>query len=143
MALFSGAYFEDRRWAFLAPLLALLLSDLVLGLYGLAPVVYASFCLIVCVGFWLRTRRRALPVAGATLAGSTLFFVLTNLGVWAAGTLYPRTLEGLIACYVAAIPFFHNTLVGDAFYSTVLFGSFFLAERSFPSLREPALAPAR
>ncbi len=59
-------------------------------------------------------------------------------GVWALGDFYPRTLAGLAACYIAGVPFFWNTLAGDAFYVGILFGSFALAERWFPALREPA-----
>lgn len=152
MALFGGACFAHRRAAFVVPLAAMFLSDLAigllsgnlsLGLHRLIPVVYGSFALIVCLGFWLRTRRTVVPIAGATLAGSVLFFVLTNFGVWSMGFLYPKTWEGLVACYVAAIPFFHNTLLGDATYSAVLFGGLALAEKGFPMLREPDPALAR
>lgn len=148
MALFGGACFAHRRAAFVVLLAAMFLSDLAigllsgnlsLGLHRLIPVVYGSFALIVCLGFWLRTRRTVVPIAGATLTGSVLFFALTNFGVW-AGSLYPNTWEGLVACYVAAIPFFHNTLLGDAVYSIALFGGLALAEKGLPALREPALA---
>lgn len=135
MALFGGACFTQKRWAFVVPLAALCLSDLLLGSYRLMPIVYGSFALIVCLGFWLRRHRTALPIAGATLTSSVLFFVLTNFGVWALGSLYPKTADGLVACYVAAIPFFQNTLLGDAAYATVLFGGLALVEQSFPVLR--------
>jgi hypothetical protein len=142
VALFGGAYFSDRRLAFLVPLGALFLSDLILGFYSHMAVVYFSFALIVCVGLWLQKRRSAFNIAGAALASSILFFLLTNFGVWAFGSLYPKTLEGLLACYVAAIPFFQNTLQGDLFYTVVLFGGFALLERSFPKLHEPRMTTA-
>lgn len=140
MALFGGAYFSDRRFAFLVPISAMLLSDLLIGFHRGIPVVYGSFSLIVCIGFWLRRRRALSPIAGATLASSLLFFFLTNFAVWAFGSLYPRTLTGLLACFVAAIPFFQNTLLGDAVYSLILFGGFAFAERNFPALRDPCAA---
>lgn len=152
MALFGGACFANKRMAFLVPLAAMLVSDLAigwlsgdlsLGLHRLIPVVYGSFALIVCLGFLLRGRRKVVPIAGAALASSVLFFVLTNFGVWALGSWYPHTWEGLVACYVAAIPFFQNTLLGDAVYATLLFGGLALAENSFPALREPARAVSR
>jgi hypothetical protein len=143
MALFGGACFAQKRWAFVVPLAAMFLGDLVLGLHRLMPVVYGSFAMIVCLGFRLRRRRTVVPIAGAALASSVLFFVLTNFGVWALGSWYPKTLGGLVACYVAAIPFFHNTLLGDAVYSTVLFGGLALAEKGLPAPREPALALSR
>lgn len=130
MALFGGAYLADRRLALLLPLAAMLASDLVLGLHALLPVVYGAFAVIVWLGTRLAGRITPLRVAGATLAGSVLFFVLTNFGVWAWGGLYPRTAAGLVAAYVAAIPFFRNTLLGDAAYALLLFGGYALLERT-------------
>lgn len=144
MALFGGAYLCNRKLAFLLPLSAMFLSDL--GLWALRQVplpgqeslwVYASFSLTVCLGLLLRQHRHALPIAGATLAGAVLFYLVTNFGVWAAGALYPRTAAGLLQCYAAAIPFFRNMLVGDACYVALLFGGFALAEKRFLVLREP------
>lgn len=142
LALFGGAYFLDRRLAFLVPLTALFISDVVLGFYHHMEVVYLSFALIGAIGLLLQKRRTTLPIAVAALASSVLFFVLTNLGVWAFGALYPTTLEGLIACYVAAIPFFQNTLLGDLFYAAVLFGGFALLESQLPALSDPAVTKA-
>jgi Family of unknown function (DUF6580) len=102
-------------------------------------VVYLSFALIVCIGLWLQNKRSVFQIAGAALASSVLFFLLTNFGVWAFESLYPKTLEGLISCYVAAIPFFQNTLQGDLFFTAVLFGGFALLERSFPKIRDPSM----
>jgi len=137
MALFSGATFRDRRLAFVVPLATLFLSDLVIGLHFLMWAVYGSFALMVWLGTWLRARRRLWPIAATTLAGSVLFFVVTNFAVWLSGMTYPKTAAGLVACYVAAIPYFGNTLAGDAFYVALLFGGFAFAERHVPALREP------
>lgn len=138
VALFGGAYLSDKRLAFLVPLAALFLGDLVLGLYSHMEIIYGSFTLVVCIGLLLRRKRTPLRIAGAALLSSLLFFIITNFGVWAFGSLYPKTAAGLVACYVAAIPFFQNTLVGDALYTAVLFGGFALAERRIPALRERA-----
>jgi hypothetical protein len=140
MALFGGAYFTDRRIAFILPLAALFLSDLVLGLHVLVPVVYGSFAINVLLGRWLRKRKRLVPVALATLLGSVQFFVVTNFACWLLW--YPHTWAGLMTCYVAAIPFFQNTLMGDAFFVGVLFGAMALAEVGFPAVRERALPMA-
>jgi hypothetical protein len=138
IALFGGAYFSDKWLAFLVPLTALFVSDLALGgFYRGMEVVYLSFALIVCIGLWLQKRRTVLPVAGAALASSVLFFVLTNFGVWASSGFYPATLDGLIACYTAALPFFTNTVMGDLFYTALLFGGFVLLESRFTVLQEP------
>jgi hypothetical protein len=137
VALFGGAHFEDRRLALAAPLLALFMSDLVLGLYSGMFTVYGSFALVVGIGRWLRLRRRPALIVTAALASSLLFFILTNFGVWAAGLLYPMTPAGLAACYVAALPFLRNSLEGDLLYTLILFGGFALMERRFQGLRDP------
>lgn len=143
MALFGGAMLNDRRLAFVVPLAALFLSDLVLGFHSQMFVVYGSFLVIVCIGLWLQQHRRAAPIAGAALVSSILFFLTTNFGVWALDRMYPLTFAGLIACYTAALPFFRNALAGDLFYTLLLFGGFALLEWQFPRLRyELAALPA-
>jgi len=140
MALFSGAYLGRRgAVALVAPLGALFLSDLVLGFYRGMPTVYFSVALIVIIGWMALRRVSPLRVGGAAIASSVLFFVLTNFGMWLSSGFYPRTLAGLEACYIAAIPFFQNTVAGDLFYAAVLFGGFALLERTVPALRsQPA-----
>lgn len=140
LALFGGAYFSNRRLAFVVPLIALLLSDFILGLYPHMEVQYFSFALIVCIGFRLQPRRTAPRIAGAALLSALVFFVVTNLGVWAFDSLYPKTFSGLIACYVAAIPFFRGTLLGDLIYTAILFGGFRLLESRCAAIREPGVA---
>ncbi|MCM8776000.1 MAG: hypothetical protein NC930_06625 [Candidatus Omnitrophica bacterium] len=142
MALFGGVYFSDKRLAFLIPFIAMLLSDLVLGLHSLLAIVYLSFGLIVCIGMWLRSRRTAPRIVFAAFLSSVLFFILTNFGVWILTSMYPRTLEGFISCYTAAIPFFRNTLLADLAYTSVLFGGWSLLEAWLPALRENAFAEA-
>ena len=137
IALFGGASFADRRAAFLVPLGAMIASDLVLGVHVLIPVVYACFAFNVVLGWWLRRRRRPLTVAAVTLVGSCVFFLVTNAACWALW--YPRTVAGLVACSVAAIPFFRYTFLGDGFYSAVLFTALVLGERLIRALREQSL----
>lgn len=135
MALFGGAHFSSLAAAYVVPLAAMLLSDLVLGFHPTMPFVYASFLLIVLIGTQLR-RRTASAAAVAALGSSVLFFLVTNFGVWVTGTLYPKTGAGLVTAYAAALPFFRNTVVGDLLYVAVLFGGFALLERYVPALRE-------
>jgi len=143
MALFSGAIIRNRRLAFLFPILALFVGDIFVGFHKLMPVVYASFLVSVAIGFLLRDRRTVGRIGLATLLGAIQFFLVTNFAVWAFGLSYPRSSAGLLACYIAGIPFFWNTLAGDAVYAALFFGGFALAERLFPALREPALDVAR
>jgi hypothetical protein len=135
MALFSGAVLKDRRLAFFFPLLALFAGDLFIGFHKLIPIVYASFLVNVAIGLWLRDRRTVPRISLATLLGAIQFFFATNFAVWQFLSGYPHTASGLIACYIAGIPFFWNTLAGDAAYALLLFGSFALAERLSPALQ--------
>jgi len=137
MALFSGAMLRDRRLAFLFPLLALFAGDLFIGFHKLIPIVYTSFLINVAIGLCLRDRRTIARISLATLLSATQFFLVTNFAVWQFLTGYAYTTAGLLACYIAGIPFFWNTLAGDALYAALLFGSFALAERLFPAVRQP------
>ena len=144
MALFSGAYLPKRALAFVAPFAALLLSDAVLGFYAGMNFVYFSFAVTVLIGWAVASRKTPLMIGGAAIASSALFFVLTNFGMWLFSGFYPLTSAGLVACYVAAIPFFQNTLAGDLFFTALLFGGFALLERLLPAIRQaqPARATA-
>jgi len=143
LALFSGAYFSSKRTAFAVPLLSLIAGDVFTGFHRLTLYVYASFLVSVSIGFWLRRKKSALRIGGATIAGSIQFFLITNFAMWASSIgNYPKNAGGLVACYIAGLPLFGNTLAGDAFYAALLFGGIALAEERFPSLREPLAAEA-
>ena len=135
MALFGGAYVENKRLATFVVFGAMFLSDLMLGFHSTMLVVYPSLFCIILAGRILSNRRSALfgvaPIlAPVTVASSIFFFLTTNFGVWLLQDLYPKTLSGLGLCYVAALPFFQNAIVGDLIYTGVLFGSIVLLERS-------------
>jgi hypothetical protein len=135
LALFGGAHFADKRAAFLVPLAAMFLSDLVLGLHALIPIIYGCFALAVCLGLLLRERRNPVRIAALALGASVLFFAVSNFAVWVFSGMYPRTGAGLVACFMAALPFFQNTLAGDFCFTGVLFGGMALAEWRFPKLQ--------
>ena len=117
IALFSGFHFSNKRIAILIPLVGMFLSDIFLGLHSLMPVIYLSFILISVMSFYIKT----LSFTNVLLA-STLFFVISNLGVWYF--YYPHNWGGLSTCFVLAIPFFVNAIAGDLFYTSVLQFSF-------------------
>ncbi|MBL1140889.1 MAG: hypothetical protein HND53_02560 [Proteobacteria bacterium] len=126
LGLFAGAYMLNKR-VWLLPLSALLLSDFIIGFYEPVAMlfVYLGFALSVLIGrYALSEKRTAVRLGGAAAVSATLFFIVSNFGTWLAGALYPLTLSGLIECYVMAIPFYPNTLIGDLFYVVVLFGIF-------------------
>jgi len=123
MALFSGVYFTDKRYAFFIPLLAMVLSDIVLGFSWITFFVYASFILVSYIGY----ASKKIKIT-TILLSSISFFIITNFGVWLLG--YPKTLDGLLECYTLAIPFFRNSLIGDFFYAGVMYYGFeFISKR--------------
>ncbi|HRI48353.1 MAG TPA: hypothetical protein PK559_14705 [Ignavibacteriaceae bacterium] len=134
MALFGGAYIKDKRIAFLLPIFAMFISDLVIGLHEGMWFVYLGFILIVSIGFMLQNRIKFRTVFAASLVSSILFFAVTNFGVWLMGLYYPTNLAGLAQSYLAAIPFFQNAIMGDLFYSGVLFGAYELVKQKAPAL---------
>lgn len=125
IALVVGVYI-GKKWAIILPLLGLLISDIIIGLYELPLMItiYASFALIGIFSWWLRKNKNAVNVISASLLCSVFFFIITNLAVWAFSNWYTKDLFGLLYCFELAIPFFRYTLLGDLFYVTVLFGSF-------------------
>jgi hypothetical protein len=137
---FSGATFR-RKWdSLLIPLAALLVSDyavihvLYAGRYGwFSPYSWAGFLLVGIIGWALRDRITYATVATGSLAGSVVFFVISNFGVWAAGQLYPHTWTGLATCYLAGLPFFRNTAIGDMIYAGLMFGSYVLIRYRRPA----------
>lgn len=124
IALFGAAHFKQKWFAFLLPLFCLFITDLVLGLSWINLFVYGAFALITLIGM----KRKSLHFP-SVLAGSLLFFIVSNLGVWLLH--YPLTVEGLATCLTLAIPFFGNTLAGDLFYTVVLFYTFSTVKKTY------------
>ncbi|MGV8923521.1 MAG: DUF6580 family putative transport protein [Thermomonas sp.] len=146
VALFGGAYFAKRHWALLVPLVAMFASDLILGVLNGGiywsyfasagyVLVYACIALSTVLGFGLRGKVGAGRVLSYSLAGSVLFFVVTNFGAWLSDPAYSKTAAGLAAAYVAGIPFFQWTVLGTLFYAALLFGGFELLRSRVPALR--------
>ena len=110
VALFSIIHFKNKYLGILLPIFCLLISDLIIGISIINLFVYFSFLLISCVGYFFGKIN-----IKSVLLSSLIFFIITNFGVWLIG--YPKTIEGFISCYIAAIPFFGWTIIGDLFYS--------------------------
>lgn len=147
MALFGGAYFADRRMAFLLPLVVMLFSDFILELLYLTGMrqyggfheqmicVYLAFVGMVFIGRLLKNRVNVFSVTAASFSASVLFFVVSNFGVWAMSSVdYTHDFSGLVNCYAMAIPFFRNTVLGDLFFCALMFGTFEAIKYRFPKL---------
>ncbi len=128
VALFAGARLERTYLAALAVLACLALGDLAVGVFPYSGMlwVYAPMLAIALLGRTLITRRSILATLTAALGAGALFFAVSNFGVW-LGTMYPHTPAGLLECYVAALPFYRNQIVGDLLFTGALFGAHALA----------------
>lgn len=133
MALFGGAYFPSKKMSMIVPLAALFLSDLVLGFHETMLFVYLGFALVVMLGWNLTEQKSVTRIATLSLVSSSLFFLVSNFGVWAMGAGYAPNIHGLVECYVAGIPFFDNQIYGDLFFSGVMFGSYELLKKHAPN----------
>ncbi len=146
-----GASVFSRQWvAFAVTFLSLFLSDLYINnvVYGYfyehfvwfgSLWVYAAFGVVIVLGRLLLHREvKVGQVVRASLSASVIFFLLTNFGVWATSGMYPYTPAGLLACYVAGLPFFGNTLLGDLLYSAALFGGYAWATRYWEQRQQAA-----
>lgn len=118
LALFGGVYLS-RRFALWTPLVLMILSDMIIGFHDTILFTWGSILLISALGMLLRHKKQWGNLLGAGVVASILFFLVTNFGAWL--TMYPRTGAGFINCYLAAIPFFRNTLLSTLFYTIVLF----------------------
>jgi hypothetical protein len=124
MALFSGAEIRNKKFAFLIPLSAMIITDVFLGFYQGILVVYVALLLITLLGFILQNRVNIISVVLASLGASAIFFIVTNFALFYPTMLYPHTWQGVIASYTAGIPFLKNAVIGDLLYSGILFGSY-------------------
>jgi hypothetical protein len=131
MFLFSGGTFRSKRDSLLVPLAALLLSDYAVdhfrygGRYAwFSPYTWIGFLLVGLLGWTLRKKLTVARVVVTSLAGSVIFFLVSNFGVWMGWKLYSPTFGGLINCYVMALPFFRNSILGDLVYAGLMFGSY-------------------
>ena len=143
IALFGGAYLKNRYHAFLIPMISLWLSDLILNnfifsfyseftwFYPGFLWQYASFILIIVIGYLFLKKLNFKNVFITTVLSSLLFFIITNFGVWISGSMYTLDFQGLITCYTMALPFFKGTLLGFMCYSTLLFGVLEFSKRKF------------
>jgi hypothetical protein len=138
VALFGGAYLS-RKWAFIVPIVALFVSDLFLnnliyarqfpevydGFVLFTPgglSIYIAFAAVVIIGMIALRKVNVRSVLGTSVLAAVVFFLVTNFAVWAGTGIFPKNATGLMACYAAGIPFFWNTMLGNLFFGSILFG---------------------
>ena len=146
IGLFGAAHFKKKWQAFLIPIAATWLSDLFINNVIYAQYYskftwfytgfywqYCSYLIIIVTGIYILRKITVKTFLTGSLISSAIFFTITNFSCW-PGSSYPQNFGGLLECYAAGIPFLKGTLLGDLFYSAVLFGSFAWAQKQIPSL---------
>ena len=123
VAIFAPYFARELVVAVAIPLVAMVLSDLIIGLHSSMIWVYGAVAASVVISHYLRqTGSHMVRIGSLAFGSSLLFFIVTNFGVWLGSDFYPQTAKGLIACYVAALPFFGNTLVSTVAFSGLFYG---------------------
>ena len=133
MCMFSGMMFEKSKKMFLVPLLAMFVTDMILGIHNTIFFVYFALLIVIYIGY-LNTSKSSLKVLIPSIFVSNIaFFVITNFGVWLMQIgFYEKSLPGLIACYVAAIPFLKNALLSNLLFTPILLYSYKYIEKKYP-----------
>ena len=149
IGLFGAAHFAKKWQAFFIPLIGIWISDLVINNYVYSSSSsnfvwfysgfywqYISYILIIFAGLFIFNRGISLTKTfGGMISSSGIFFFVSNFGVWAGGIMYPKNFGGLINCYAAGVPFIHNTIISDVLFTTVLFGTYYLLQVEYSSLK--------
>ena len=141
MALVGGAYLDRKYLAFLIPLGAMFISDMVIGFHSYMVAVYIALSMTVLIGMYLKKRLSTRTVIAASVSSSVIFYLVTNFAAWLASPIYPGTPIGLMESYIAGLAFFNdgsmglsfflNDVVGTLFYSGLFFGVIVVAQRRF------------
>ena len=129
IAIFAGLKFNNIKLAYAIPISIMLISDLFIGFYSISVFVYLAFILITTYSYLIKNYN-----IKNILLSSVMFFIITNFGVWLMGG-YPKSIEGLVLCYTAAIPFFTNSIIADLFFSAILYYGFEQIEKRYLILK--------
>lgn len=123
-----GAFtiFQSRRSgvikAIIFVILAMLISDLLLGFHFAQPFVYLGMITYALWGLLAKTKWGILL---SSIGGSFSFFIISNFGVW-LGPWYSHDLAGFVKCFTLAVPFYKNTLLSDVIYTVAIFSAYAL-----------------
>ena len=108
---------KDRLFGIAIPIVAMFLSDVILGFH---PYQFVIYCTILTIALVSPMKKNYTMLGIMALGGSVLFFITTNFAVWAIWDYYPKTIEALLTCYTLALPFFKNTLISTCLFTGLL-----------------------
>ena len=116
-AIMAPILIKDRWFGVAVPIVAMFISDIIIGFYSYQFVIYSS---ILAIALVTPMRKNYVGLGIMAVGGSVWFFITTNFAEWMIWDYYPKTIEGLITCYTLAIPFFKNTLISTCLFTGLL-----------------------
>ena len=116
-AIMAPMLIKERWFGIAIPIVAMFISDVIIGFYSYQLVIYSSILAIALVA---PMRKNYINLSIMAIGGSVWFFITTNFAEWMIWDYYPKTIEGLITCYTLAIPFFKNTLISTCLFTGLL-----------------------
>ena len=120
-AIYTPYMINDKWIAVLIPLSAMFIADIIIGFHPYMLWVYGAIGLSTLISSWsMHFNKKYIQLGVMAILSSILFFIITNFAVWAIWDYYPKTIDGLIICYIKAIPFFQNTLLGTIIYTALI-----------------------
>jgi len=120
-AIYTPYMINDKWIAVLIPLSAMFIADIIIGFHPYMLWVYGAIGLSTLISSWsMRFNKKYIQLGVMAILSSILFFIITNFAVWAIWDYYPKTIDDLIICYIKAIPFFQNTLLGTIIYTAII-----------------------
>jgi len=122
IALFSGAYL-NKKYALLIPLVLMIVSDFFMGFHDVILFTWGGFVLITLLGVWMKKHKNIFSCLYMSVISSVLFYLISNFGVWIMGW-YPHDLNGLVTCYIMALPFLRTFTLSTVLYTAVFFATY-------------------
>ena len=121
VAIMSSCFFKNINLSIIILVISMLLSDLFIGFYYNIFFVYFSLILITIIFFKINKKINYKTLLIFSFFGSLIFYIISNFGVWMLSGIYEKNLNGLVTCYILAIPFFKNTLMSTIIFSYIAF----------------------
>ncbi len=121
LIIFASYYFRNLTISSSIVLLSQIVSDIFIGFYSYIFFVYGSFLVIIYIAPIIMKKLTTMSVLVTSVISPSIFFIISNFGVWFAGSLYTKDLNGLIECYVAGLPFYDESLLSTILFSYTIF----------------------
>jgi len=121
LIMFTSYLIRDKFQSVLVILVSQIISDLYIGIYSSMFFVYGAYVFIALLSPIIMNKLSFKSVLISSLVTPTIFYIVSNFGVWITGSTYPLSLDGLIMCYVAGIPFFDETLLSTVVFSVTIY----------------------